>query len=84
MARHSLLLGLILLSGALLSGCNRNSQSDAPENDPFAARSSGKLEDQFGKGFAKAARAKPDSEPQTVDKNELAPVSFTAEPIPIR
>ncbi len=84
MARHSLLLGLILLSGASLSGCNRNSGGDAPENDPFAARPSGKLEDQFGKGFAKAARAKPNSEPQTVDKNELVPVSYTAEPIPIR
>ena len=83
MARHSLLLGLILLSGASLSSCNRNSGSDAFENDPFAARSSGKLEDQFGKGFAKAARAKPNSEPRTVDKRELVPVSYTAEPVPI-
>ena len=83
MARNSLLLGLILLSGASLSGCDRSSQSDALENDPFAARSSGKLEDQFGKGFARAARAKPNSEPKPVDKNELVPVNYTAEPIPI-
>ena len=83
MARHPLLIGLILLSGASLSACNRDSGNDAFENDPFAARSSGKSEDRFGKGFAKAASAKPNSEPRTVRKDELTPVSYTAEPVPI-
>lgn len=83
MARHSLLMGLILFSGALLSACNRDSGNDALENDPFAARSSGKSEEKFGKGFARAARANPNSEPRTVRKDELPPVSYTAEPVPI-
>jgi hypothetical protein len=83
-AKFSLLLGLVLLSGASLSACNRSSESDALENDPFAPRQSAKVEDQFGKGFAQAARAKPNSEPRTVDRRELVPVSYTAEPIPIR
>jgi len=81
-ASHSLLIGLILLSGASLSACNRQSGNDAPESDPFAASSSTKG-DQFGKGFGKASRADPNSEPVNLSEIELPPVSYTAEPVAI-
>jgi hypothetical protein len=83
-ARHSLLLGLILLSGASLSSCNRSDDTDAHENDPFAARTTGAAKgDQFGKEFGKMHRADPNSEPAKVVEGTLPPVSYTAEPLPV-
>ena len=78
--KQSLLIGLILLSGASLSACNRKSESDVLANDPFAVRSTAKG-DQFGKGFGKAFRADPKSEPANVARDDVIPVSKTAEPI---
>ncbi len=83
MAKHSLLMGLLMLSGVSISACDRNSGNDAPENDPFAARSAGNQDDQFGKGFGKAHRADPNSEPVNIADVELAPVTATGEPVPI-
>ncbi len=81
-AKHSLLVGLILLSGVSLSACNRQSGTDAPESDPFATSSIAK-EDQFGEGFGKAFRADPNSEPAKVSKRDVIPVSHTTEPVEI-
>ena len=81
-AKHSLLVGLLLLSGASLSACDRKSGRDAFENDPFAARSTAK-EDQFGKGFGKAFRADRNAEPANVVEGDLVPVSRTTEPVEI-
>jgi len=78
-AKKSLLIGL-LLSGASFSACNRASESDAADNDPFAARSVAKG-DQFGKGFGKAFRADPNAEPVNVARDDVIPVSRTAEPV---
>ena len=78
-AKKSLLIGL-LLSGASLSACHRASESDALHNDPFAVRSIAKG-DKFGKGFGKAFRADPNSEPLNVTRDDVIPVSQTAEPV---
>ena len=79
-AKTSLLIGLMLLSGASLSACNRKSESDALANDTFAVPSAAKG-DQFGKGFGEAFRADPNSEPANVARNDVIPVSKTAEPV---
>ena len=72
----------MLLFGTSLAACNRNSGDDVPDNDPFAARTVAQ-EDQFGKGFGKAFRADPNSAPRIVSKNDVTPVSLTAEPVVI-
>ena len=82
MARQSLLIGLIILSGASLSACNRESGRDALDNDPFAARSTAK-DAQFGEGFGKLQRAPPNSEPANIVTSDVPPVSMTAEPVEI-
>ena len=79
-ANPSLLIGLILLAGASLSACNRTSESDVLANDPLAVGSTAK-EDQFGKGFGKVFRADPNSEPANVARDDVLPVSSTAEPV---
>ncbi len=80
MASRSLLLGLILLSGASLTACNRKGGSDALEKDPFATTTKAKG-DEFGKGFGKAYRADPRSEPVTIKKGDLIPVTTKGEPV---
>lgn len=71
---------LILVAGMSLTACGEKSDEDLPVP---AARSSesGRVEDQFGKGFGKAYRADPMSEPANVTQNDVIPVSRTAEPI---
>ncbi len=41
------------------------------------------MEDQFGKGFGKAFRASPNSEPANLVEGDVIPVSNTAEPVEI-
>ncbi len=72
----------MLLSGASLSACERKSESDVLANDPFAVRSTA-MEDQFGKGFGKAFRADPNSEPRNVVEGDVVPVSLTGQPVEI-
>ncbi len=74
--------GLILLAGASLTACGRTNGSDAPANDSFASTSTAQ-EDRFGKGFGKAFRADPNSEPANVVEGDVIPVSDTAEPLPV-
>lgn len=73
---------VMLLVGASVAGCERTPSDDAPVADPFAQKSA-RTEDQFGKGFGKAYRADPKSEPAPVVKGDLIPVSHTAEPLAI-
>ncbi|MBA2635543.1 MAG: hypothetical protein H0U83_02450 [Sphingomonas sp.] len=80
MSRLTILVGLIL-AGASLSGCNKNSDSDAPVLD--ARADAGRQEDKFGKGFGEAFRADPNSEPANVSANDVNPISLTTEPEPI-
>ncbi len=71
-----------MLIGTSLSACHRQSDSDVLANDPFAANSA-RPEDRFGKGFGKAFRADPKSEPVKVKPGDVNPVSTTAEPLPV-
>jgi hypothetical protein len=80
MSRLTILVGLIL-AGASLSSCNKNSDSDAPVLD--ARADAGRQEDKFGKGFGEAFRADPNSEPANVSANDVNPISLTTEPEPI-
>lgn len=77
-----LALGLILLAGTSLSACSRKSADDVLANDPFA-KAAARPEDQFGKGFGKAFRASPKSEPLNVVDGDLVAVSNTTEPVQI-
>ena len=79
-AKTSLLIALILSSGTSLCACDRKSGNDVLDDDPFAARSTAK-ENQFGKGFGKASRAAPNSEPVNVAEGDVIPVSNTDEPV---
>ncbi|MBA3525711.1 MAG: hypothetical protein H0T82_02160 [Sphingomonas sp.] len=81
MSRLTILVGLVI-AGASLSSCNKNSDSDALVLDARADES-GRAEDKFGKGFGEAFRADPNSEPANVSANDVNPVSFTTEPEPI-
>jgi hypothetical protein len=72
----------MMLIGTSLSACHRQSQSDVLEKDPFAA-SRARPEDRFGKGFGQAFRADPKSEPAKVKPGDVAPLSTTAEPLPV-
>ena len=75
---------VMLLIGTSLAACNR-SDSNGDDvligNDPFA-ETSARPEDRFGKGFGKAFRADPMSEPAKVTQGDVTPVSLTAEPLP--
>lgn len=72
----------ILIAGASLTACNRQSSSDAVSNDPFAATSV-RQEDRFGSGFGEAFRASRDSKPKTIDEGAVKPVSLTAQPLQV-
>ena len=80
MSRRGLVICLMLLTGTSLAGCSRTDSDDVPVGDPLAATAE-RSEDRFGKGFGKAFRADPNSEPRIVSDNDMAPVSMTAEPI---
>lgn len=73
--------GLILLAGASLTACGKNNDEGAPAAE--ARSDSDRVEDHFGKGFGKAFRADPNSEPANVSEGDMAPVSLTAEPVKI-
>ena len=70
----------LFVIGTSITACQRQSSDDVLENDPFAATRA-RPEDQFGKGFGKAYRADPKSEPVTINKGDLIPVSTTTEPV---
>lgn len=74
--------GLILTAGASLTACQKKAVGDAAGFDVSGAEAV-RTEDKFGKGFGKAFRAPPNSEPANVADSDVAPVSRTAEPIPI-
>ena len=74
-------LGIMLIIGGSLSACGKNSDSDPLEIAASTER--GGMDDQFGKGFGKAFRADPNSEPRTVDETDVKPLSLTTEPIAI-
>ena len=74
-----LALGLILIAATSLGACNRRSADDVVANDPFA-KAGERQEDRFGKGFGKAYRAAPNSEPMNVVEGDVVPVSPTTEP----
>ena len=80
-APASLVFGLGLLAVLSLTTCGKKSESDLAF--PESRVESGPVEDQFGKGFGKAYRADPNSEPANVTDNDMVPVSLTAEPVVI-
>lgn len=80
-AKSSLLIGLLLLSGASLTAC-KASEGDVLEANQ-AAPLSGASEEHFGKEFARSIRADPNSTPVNVTANSLPPVSYTTEPVSI-
>ena len=82
MIRPTFLFGLMLLTGASLTACNKQDASDALLPDQAASKAR-HPEDQFGEGFGNAFRAEPNSEPATVDEGDVIPVSQTAEPVQI-
>ncbi len=67
------------MAGALLSSCNSRNDSEAPV-DYGLGEQAGRQEDKFGKGFGKAFRAHPNSEPANVSEGDVKPVSYTAQP----
>ena len=74
-------IGMMLIIGGSLSACGKKSDSD-PLVMPASSERGG-IDDQFGKGFGKAFRADPNSEPRKVEEIDLKPVSLTTEPIAI-
>ena len=74
-------IGMMLIIGGSLSACSKKSDSDPLVIPASSAR--GGMDDQFGKGFEKAFRANPNSEPRKVEEIDLKPVSLTTEPIAI-
>ncbi len=74
--------GLILTAGASLTACQKKTVGDAAGFDVSEGQAV-RTEDKFGKGFGKAFRAPPNSEPANVSDSDVAPVSRTAEPIPL-
>lgn len=74
-----LIVGLILVTGTSLTACGDKSESDVLV--PESVAENRRMEDQFGKGFGEAYRADPNSEPANVSEMELAPVSYTTEPV---
>ena len=77
--RPAIIASLILAAGASLTACQKKAQSDAAGFAAFGS-SVNHPEDKFGKGFGKAFRAPPNSEPANVSDNDVVPVSRTAEP----
>lgn len=80
MTGANLLLGIMV--SASLSACSSQGERDVVSDDPLAIQTAAK-EDQFGKGFGKAFRADPNSEPANVSDADLHPVSYTAEPLDV-
>lgn len=74
------LLGVIMMAGA--SACSGEGERDIISEEPLAAEPAAQ-EDKFGKGFGKAFRADPNSEPANVSDNDVNPVSHTAEPLDV-
>lgn len=72
---------LMLLGAASLVACGKYERNDL--DPPESADTGGRVEDQFGKGFGKAFRADPNSEPANVSDNDVVPVSLDTEPVPI-
>lgn len=70
---------LILAAGVSVSACGKNEGRDTVA--PESRAESGRVEDQFGKGFGEAFRADPNSEPANVSEDDVKPVSLTAEPV---
>ncbi|MDQ3080487.1 MAG: hypothetical protein M3R03_10890 [Pseudomonadota bacterium] len=77
----SLTLGFAIVAGMSFTACGKKSDDDIPV--PASQSKSGRVEDQFGKGFGKAFRADKNSEPASVSENDMRPVSLTEEPIEI-
>ena len=73
---------LVSLIGGSLSACHKQADSDAVGNDRLGTET-GLTEDKFGRGFGKAFRADPNSEPMNVSDGDMIPVSNTAEPIEV-
>ncbi len=80
-SKRLLLIGLMIITGASFSACDRKSGNDALDTDALAAGPTTAKGDEFGKEFGAAYRANPNSEPRVIDKNELQPVSYTSEPV---
>ncbi len=80
--RPKLILGAIMMAGASLSACSGKTEADVVAQDPLAGRTATQG-DQFGKGFGKAFRADPNSEPAKVNDGDVKPVSLTAEPLDV-
>lgn len=74
--------GVVMVAVVLLSACSGEAERDVVAGDPLAGGVAGQ-EDQFGKGFGKAFRADPNSEPAKVSDADVHPVSRTAEPIDV-
>lgn len=81
MNRSTISIGFILVAEMSLSACGNKSEDDF--SVPASRAESGRVEDQFGKGFGKAFRANPNSEPANVAQGDVIPVSRTAEPVDI-
>jgi len=73
---------MFLVAGMSLTACSKKSERDilVPES---TVASSGRVEDQFGKGFGEAFRADPNSVPANVSDADVQPVSLTAQPVAI-
>ena len=74
--------GLILAAGASLTACQKKAVGDAAGFNVSGAETL-RTEDKFGKGFGKAFRAPPNTEPANVSDSDVTPLSRTAEPIPV-
>lgn len=77
-----LTIGLLLIAGASLSSCSGKEEGDAFASSNLSAAID-RSDAPFGKGFEKKFRADPNSDPTEVKNDDLAPVSFTTEPVPI-
>jgi hypothetical protein len=74
--------GWILCAAVLLAACSGERANDAVAVDPLQSTAA-RTEDKFGKGFGKAFRADPNSEPVNVSDSDVTPVSLTSEPVHI-
>lgn len=80
--RMGSLAGYLLVAGATLTACSPEAADRVDAGDPFDSQAR-RTEDKFGQGFGNAFRADPMSEPTEVSDADMAPVSRTAEPVPI-
>lgn len=76
-----LIIGLLLIAGVSLSACSKTESDTLVLNDSGVEAS--RLEDRFGNGFGEKFRADPNSEPEDVKENDVAPVSLNTEPVPV-